>query len=392
MITAEQAADLLKSNPLPLKNQVTTLMDGMGMYTAEPATAKVAVPPFDNSAMDGYAFRWDDFHSQKPMKIMGEVPAGETQIKRLEKGTAMRIFTGAMVPKGADTVVMQEKTRVEKGLLWIEDAQLKQGANVRKAGSQSACGDELLQHGQKLTPGALGLLASAGVSEVCVWEMPAVSLVVTGNEILALGKPLLPGQVYECNSYSLLSALSQVGINANLFYASDTTADLNHMLETALETSDLVLVTGGVSVGDYDLVVPTLTELGVDCVFHKLKQKPAKPLYFGTKGEKRIFGLPGNPASVLTCWYAWIRPYLFNAMGVSKQAVYQQAILENDYRQKPGLTHFVKAYLESGKVRVLAGQESYRMDAFAQANCFIKTDAQTEEIKAGAQVNIILFG
>jgi molybdopterin molybdotransferase len=151
------------------------------------------------------------------------------------------------------------------------------------------------------------------------------------------------------------------------------------------------LITGGVSVGDYDLVVPTLAELGVDCIFHKLKQKPAKPFYFGTKGEKRIFGLPGNPASVLTCWYAWIRPYMLQASGVSSGHIFQTALLENEYRHKPGLTHFVKAYLESGKVLVLAGQESYRLDAFAQANCFIKTDAETEVLQPGEIVNIILF-
>ncbi|MFN4914928.1 MAG: gephyrin-like molybdotransferase Glp [Sphingomonadales bacterium] len=391
MITTEQASELLRGNPLPLKKRTISLLEASGMYCAEPVTAKVAVPPFDNSAMDGYAFCWMDFDPQKPMKISGEVPAGETAVKRIEKGNAVRIFTGAMVPEGADTVIMQEKTRVENGFLWIEDEKLQRGSNVRKAGSQSASGDVLVQSGQKLTPGALGLLASAGVSEVCVWEMPAVSVVVTGNEIVAPGKPLLPGQVYECNSFSLLSALSQLGINANLFYASDTTADLRHRLETALETSDLVLITGGVSVGDYDLVVPTLAELGVDCIFHKLKQKPAKPFYFGTKGEKRIFGLPGNPASVFTCWYAWIRPYMLQASGVSSGHIFQTALLENEYRQKPGLTHFVKAYLESGKVLVLAGQESYRLDAFAQANCFIKTDAETEVLQPGEIVNIILF-
>ncbi len=391
MITTEQAAELLKGNPLPLKKRTIPLLEAANMYCAEPAAANVAVPPFDNSAMDGYAFCWDDFHPQKPMKISGEVPAGETAVKRIEKGNSVRIFTGAMVPEGADTVVMQEKSRVEDGLLWIEDEKLQKGGNVRKAGSQSALGDILMHPGQKLTPGAIGLLASAGVSEVCVWEMPTVSVVVTGNEIVSPGKPLLPGQVYECNSFSLLSALSQLGIKANLFYASDTTADLRHRLETALETSDMVMITGGVSVGDYDLVVPTLSDLGVNCIFHKLKQKPAKPFYFGTQGEKRIFGLPGNPASVLTCWYAWIRPYILEAAGVSSGHVFQTAVLENEYRQKPGLTHFVKAYLQSGKVQVLAGQESYRMDAFAQANCFIKTDAETEILQPGEVVKIILF-
>jgi molybdopterin molybdotransferase len=391
MISTEQATELLSSHSISLKKKAKPLLEAMGMYIAEPVLAGVAVPPFDNSAMDGYAFSWADFNPQKPMKITGEIPAGETGAMFLEKGCAMRIFTGAMVPEGADTVVMQEKTRSEAGFVWIEDEKLQQGGNVRKAGSQSACGDVLLQSGQKLTPGAMGLLASAGVSSVSVWEIPSVSVVVTGNEIVAPGKTLLPGQVYECNSYSLLSALSQLGIRANLFYASDTETDLHHRLEIALETSDLVLVTGGVSVGDYDLVVPTLKALGVDCVFHRLKQKPAKPFYFGTKGEKRIFGLPGNPASVITCWYAWIRPYLLSAMDVPLQAVFQQAKLTCDYRQKPGLTHFVKAYLQSGTVAVLTGQESYRMDAFANANCFIKTEADTEDLKAGEMVQIILF-
>jgi molybdopterin molybdotransferase len=391
MITTQKAAELLRGNPLPLKKRTIVLLEAANMYCADSATAKVAVPPFDNSAMDGYAFSCADFDPQKPMNIAGEVAAGETKVERIENGTAVRIFTGAMVPEGADTVVMQEKTRVEAGLLWIDDDKLRQGGNVRKAGSQSALGDSLLQSGQKLTPGAMGLLASAGVSEVCVWDMPSVSVVVTGNEIVAPGKPLLPGQVYECNSFSLLSALSQLGIKANLFYASDTTADLSHRLETALETSDLVLITGGVSVGDYDLVVPTLTELGVECVFHKLKQKPAKPFYFGTKGAKRIFGLPGNPASVLTCWYAWIRPYMLEAAGVARDEIFQTANLTNDYRQKPGLTHFIKAYLQNGKVQVLSGQESFRLDAFAHANCFIKTDAETEVLQSGELVNIILF-
>lgn len=391
MITTETAAELLREYPLPLKKRTIPLLEAAGMYCAEPVAAKVSVPPFDNSAMDGYAFCWADFDPQKPMNIAGEVAAGETKVERIEKGTAVRIFTGAMVPEGADTVVMQEKTRVEAGLLWIDDDKLRQGGNVRKAGSQSALGDTLLNTGQKLTPGAMGLLASAGVSEVSVWDMPAVSVVVTGNEIVAPGKPLLPGQVYECNSFSLLSAFSQQGIKANHFYASDTIADLRHRLETALETSDLVLITGGVSVGDYDLVVPTLTELGVECVFHKLKQKPAKPFYFGTKGAKRIFGLPGNPASVLTCWYAWIRPYMLEAVGVTAGSIFQTALLENEYKQKPGLTHFVKANLQSGKVQVLAGQESFRLDAFAHANCFIKTDAETEVLKPGDVVKIILF-
>ena len=262
---------------------------------------------------------------------------------------------------------------------------------MRKAGTQTRIGDVLLQPGHKITPGVVGFLASAGISQLWVYEWPKIAILVSGNEVVAPGQPLLPGQVYECNGFSLRAALQDIGIQASVTYAPDNKAALTKQLQTAMDAADWVLVTGGVSVGDYDLVVPVLNELGVQTVFHRIKQKPAKPFYFGTKGEKCIFGLPGNPASVLTCWYAWIRPFLLQATGLNEISYRQTAILQQDLAKKPGLTQFIKGFAANGQVHVLSGQESYRMDAFSEANCFIVLDEDSEGGNQGSPVNLIMF-
>jgi molybdopterin molybdotransferase len=387
---AEAKQDLTGHLPALAMRRVA-LAESLGSYCAKAVIAESLVPPFDNSAMDGYAFCWQDYKPGNGMPVAGEMAAGIVQSANFKPGTAMRIFTGAMVPEGCDTVVMQEKARLVEGSVFVDDTQLVKGANVRKAGTQTRIGDVLLQPGHKITPGVVGFLASAGISQLCVYEWPKIAILVSGNEVVAPGQPLLAGQVYECNGFSLRAALQDMGIQASVAYAPDNKAALTKQLQTAMDAADWVLVTGGVSVGDYDLVVPVLNELGVQTVFHRIKQKPAKPFYFGTKGEKRIFGLPGNPASVLTCWYAWIRPFLLQATGLNEISYRQTAILQQDLAKKPGLTQFIKGYAANGQVHVLSGQESYRMDAFSEANCFIVLDEDSEGGNQGSPVNLIMF-
>ena len=387
---AEAKQDLTGHLPALAMRRVA-LAESLGSFCAKAVIAESLVPPFDNSAMDGYAFCWQDYKPGNGMPVAGEMAAGIVQSANFKPGTAMRIFTGAMVPVGCDTVVMQEKARLVEGSVFVDDTQLVKGANVRKAGTQTRIGDVLLQPGHKITPGVVGFLASAGISHLWVYEWPKIAILVSGNEVVAPGQPLLAGQVYECNGFSLRAALQDMGIQASVAYAPDNKAALTKQLQTAMDAADWVLVTGGVSVGDYDLVVPVLNELGVQTVFHRIKQKPAKPFYFGTKGEKRIFGLPGNPASVLTCWYAWIRPFLLQATGLNEISYRQTAILQQDLAKKPGLTQFIKGYAANGQVHVLSGQESYRMDAFSEANCFIVLDEDSEGGNQGSPVNLIMF-
>ena len=391
MKSATEAKQDLTGHLPALAMRRVALAESLGSYCAKAVIAESLVPPFDNSAMDGYAFCWQDYKPGNGMPVAGEMAAGIVQSANFKPGTAMRIFTGAMVPEGCDTVVMQEKERLAEGSVFVDDTQLVKGANVRKAGTQTRMGDVLLQPGHKITPGVVGFLASAGISHLWVYEWPKIAILVSGNEVVAPGQPLLAGQVYECNGFSLRAALQDMGIQASVTYAPDNKAALTKQLQTAMDAADWVLVTGGVSVGDYDLVVPVLNELGVQTVFHRIKQKPAKPFYFGTKGEKRIFGLPGNPASVLTCWYAWIRPFLLQATGLNEISYRQTAILQQQLAKKPGLTQFIKGYAANGQVHVLSGQESYRMDAFSEANCFIVLDEDSEGGNQGSPVNLIMF-
>ena len=385
MITVEQARQILAENPLNPGTESIFLREASGRILAEGLVSPSAVPPFDNSAMDGYAFAWKDFHPGESLKLRGEVAAGDDAADVFVPGTAVRIFTGAMVPEGADTVVMQEKVNLQGDSILIADENLKCGANVRKAGSQTLKGQQVLAAGHLLTPGTCGFLASLGIDRVMVYRMPKVSVVVTGNEIIPPGQELQAGQVYECNSYSLLPALKQIGIHADLHFARDNREELEDVLLSAMQKSDVLIVTGGVSVGDYDLVVPALTKLGVETLFHRLKQKPAKPFYFGKKGSLSVFGMPGNPASVLTGWYAYVQEYL------THRSMQTQLKLANPLNKKPGMTLFAKGKAIGGEVTALPGQESYRMDAFADANCLIELPAESEGAVAGEWVKVNMF-
>ena len=391
MISATEALRILHSHSLPTKTAVIPLQQSLGSTCAANIISPVDMPPFNNSAMDGYALLFAELDLNKPLRVEGELQAGAGNLPLHKPGTALRIFTGAPVPEWADTVVMQEKTRNEGDCIYILDTNLKPGSNVRARGSQTLAGSVVLEKGSLITPGITGFLASLGIANVEVVCTPKVAVVVTGNEIIQPGEKLQPGRIYDCNSFSLRAALNVLGMDCNIYHAPDRKEDLKQTLLHALSAADLILVTGGVSVGDYDLVVPVLNELGVETRFHKIKQKPAKPLFFGTKGSQRVFGLPGNPGSVLTGWYAWVQPYLCHSWGTHLPALRQQAVLTNDLPHKPGLTLFAKGLLRGNEVEILKGQESYRLDAFVYANCFVVLPEASEGAKAGDSVDLIKF-
>ena len=365
------------------------LSEALNRVLAEDVTSTVQVPHFDNSAMDGYAFHFESWQGQA-LKIVGEVAAGNSASQPCEPGTAVRIFTGAKVPSGADTVVMQEKTRVEEGMLFVEDALLKQGGNVRLAGSQTRAGQKVADSGTPLTAPMIGFLASLGIAAVPVFSQPKVAIIVTGNEIVPPGQPLHDGQVYECNSYSLRAAFQAMGIQPTVERCEDSPAAIGKAIAEALTSCDLLVLTGGVSVGDYDFVVPALEQHGVEQIFHKVKQKPAKPLYFGQYKQAVVFGLPGNPASVLTSFYVYVKPWLSHYQGGEAWPVHTAQFVGN-HSSKPGLTRFLKGKYDGQTVALTDGQESYRMDGFAVANCIIELAAEVETLQAGDIVTIIPF-
>lgn len=367
------------------------LQESLGYVLAEDVTAACSIPAFAQSSMDGYAFRFAD--REKALGITDEIPAGSTEPKNLNAGEAMRIFTGAPLPAGADTVVMQEK--IEKGRagrLLIKDPDLNAGENVRPVGSEVEKGAVAIKQGSLLTPAAIGYLAGMGCATVSIYTPPRVALVLTGNELRSAGQPLQLGEVYESNSYQLTAAMKLLGINdCRIFQVRDDLNQLKNVIGEALETCDVLLLVGGVSVGDYDYVVQAARACGIQQRFHRVRQKPGKPLFFGTRGHKPVFGLPGNPGSALTCYYLYVADALKKMMHLPLGEHCLKARVTADYPKKPGLTHFLKARLEGDSVTPLHAQESYRLQSYAEANALIVLPENSEGCKAGEEVNVYLI-
>jgi molybdopterin molybdotransferase len=392
MLNVTEAKKIILENAVELSPVKLDLSKAAGMVLAEDIYAGINIPAYRQSSMDGYAFSFADLQTNKPLKIKGVMAAGSGETATLLPGNAIRIFTGAAVPDGADTVVMQEKTKIEGDSLYIEDENLQQNVNVRAKGSEIKAGDLAAAKDSLLMPAAIGFLAGIGISEVLVYPYPAISIIVTGNELQTPGQPLLQGKVYESNSYLLQAALKQMHItDVKVYKAEDTLETVKQGLNEALQKSDVVFLTGGVSVGDYDFVAAAAKENGIEKVFHRIKQRPGKPFYFGKKGNKLVFGLPGNPASVLTCFYEYVEPALKQ---VAKQKTGLQVIqspLGAPFKKTPGLTHFLKGYYDGKTATPLHAQESYRLSSFANANCLIKIEEAVTACEKGDIVEIHLL-
>ncbi len=390
MISVEEAKNIISQSALSKRSKVIELSKAFGLITSEDIIASVDIPNFAQSSMDGYAFKFKD--KDLLLNVVGEMAAGTSQQLTLYDGEAARIFTGAPLPNNSDTVVMQEKIRFENNFLIVDDQDILQGNNVRPKGAEVKKGELAMHKGTHLSAAAIGFLAGIGCSHVKVYAPPKVAIILTGNELQDPGNPLEFGQVYEANSYQLKAVLKQIGINdIETFKANDDPKVLHKVLEKAIDNYDVILLNGGVSVGDYDFVTQVANTCGVEEKFHKIRQKPGKPLFFGTKDEKLIFGLPGNPSSSLTCFYEYVLPALENIMGLPSQLKEIKAKATHDYHKNPGLTHFLKAFYNNGNVTPLHAQESFRLHSFAQANCLIVLPEESLGCKVDDEVTVHLL-
>ncbi|RYD69556.1 MAG: molybdopterin molybdenumtransferase MoeA, partial [Sphingobacteriales bacterium] len=325
-------------------------------------------------------------------ELVGEMAAGTGNQLSLKSCQAIRIFTGAPLPDGADTVVMQEKTTVNNNKISFYDEKLTLGSNVRQVGSEIRSGELAMQKGDLLTPAAVAFLAGIGINEVEVYPLPKVAIILTGDELQQPGRPLNFGRVYESNSYSLSAALKRETIgDIEILKAEDTLEKLTAVLKLALKNNDVVLLTGGVSVGDYDFVIKAAVNCEVMQIFHKVRQKPGKPLFFGKQNDKVIFGLPGNPSSVLNCYYNYVVPSIKKLSNKENNIQEINAVLTHDFTKPKSLTHFLKGNYKAGNATPLGAQESYRLSSFAQANCLIQLNEGQEYFSAGEIVNVILI-
>lgn len=299
------------------QREQVTLLQSDGRATADDIYATMAVPPWDNSAMDGYALRHADIQAGQAYTVSQRIAAGRAP-EALQAGTVARIFTGAPLPPGADTVIMQENAQVDSATGQVQFTQLaQQGENVRKRGADLAAGALLFKRGHRLRPVDLGLLAATGVQQVSVGRLPTVAVLTTGDELQLPGQPLGPAQIYDSNSTVLQAMLRRIGIIPSrvLTLPDDYDATCSTLAELATQV-DVIISTGGVSAGEEDHVRSALQALG-DLKIWKLALKPGKPFAFGRLGRARFYGLPGNPVSSFVTFLLLVRPALLTAAGVS---------------------------------------------------------------------------
>jgi len=298
LLSVEQGRQrILDAVPAITDHEQLHLRDALNRVLAENVVSNIDVPPFANSAMDGYAIRYQDCAGTKPclLTVTGESFAGSPFNGQVEPGQCIRIMTGAVMPDGADTVLMQENVERDDNRIRFDPAHVKAGQHVRQAGEDTRAGQTLLEPGKVLGPAELGLLASVGVGEICVRRKLRVAFFSTGDELTSIGTPLQPGQIFDSNRYALYGLLRNAGVD---FYDLGVIPDQRDAVRDAFQRAgaiaDLILTSGGVSVGEADFVTETLEELG-EINFWRMAMKPGKPLAFGKVGDAAFFGLPGNP-------------------------------------------------------------------------------------------------
>ena len=390
MISVSEARKLIDENCKGGRSEVMRLIDALDRALSDDVVSPMDTPPFHQSAVDGYAFSFNDWDGKSKLEVAGEVQAGNVFTAEIKPRQAIRIFTGAPVPAGLDTVVMQEKIEVQGDQMTIKDPLLVAGANVRLQGSQTKIGDVVLKKSHRLTPASISFLASLGITEVPVFAHPHIRIIVTGKELVAPGGIIHEGQIFESNSFALKTALKAMGISpVSAEIVEDDEALIMEAITRALD-SDIVILTGGASVGLYDLVPSSLAKCGVKEIFHKVKQKPGKPFYFGTYGDVLVFALPGNPAAVLSCFYEYITPAIgkFTGRQYHKRL---KMILAHDFQRKPGLTQFMKGKTKANTVFILDHQESYLMNSFAHADALVELEEDREVILKGDLVNVLMI-
>ncbi len=390
MISVEEALAIIEDSITPTNNfEHLEVSKAIGRTLFEDVISPINMPPFRQSAMDGYAVC---LSNDLTYKIIDEVKAGDGHHPVLKKGEAVRIFTGAPVPDSANAIIIQEKAHIESQVL-TATVEPSLHENIRPLGEQTLKGQTALKRGTLLTPAAIGYITSLGITEVIVYRKPSIAIVVTGNELAEAGNDLTYGQIYESNAIMLSSALKNLHYqNISHFKVEDNYKNTIETLEKAFASNDIVLVSGGISVGDYDFVGKALQELEVKQVFYKVKQKPGKPLFFGKKENKIVFALPGNPAAALSSFYIYVYPALQKLSGnLNFSLTRTKARSTSSYAKKGDRAQFLKAIYTSGKVEILEGQSSSMLHTFALANALVYIPESKNSVERNDEVEVILL-
>jgi molybdopterin molybdotransferase len=397
MLELEQAQErILFLIPL-LDVETVPLWSAAGRILAESVAASRDLPPFDNSAMDGYAVRAEDVASatsERPvtLTLRGRVTAGEVSSHQIGPGECVRVFTGSTLPGGADAVVMQEDTRtdpLEPHRVWVNDS-AKPWENVRFRGDDVKSGVTVLDDGERLSAASLAILSALGCDRVHVRRRPRLGLIATGSELREPGETLLPGQIFESNRVTMAALASQAGAEPKVYpLVPDDLPRTQALLRQALEECDAVVTSGGVSVGELDFVKAAFEAIGGALDFWKVAIKPGKPFVLGRRSEKLLFGLPGNPVSAFVTFLLLVRPALLRFQGARTVWLpVRTGVLEEDVANPGDRRHFVRASINNlGRVRTSGRQSSHYLHSLARANGLLDVLPRTT-MRAGNTVSV----
>jgi len=396
----EEALSIVLSYCPTLPTEKVYLLNALGRVLAEDVISEEDRPSFDNSAMDGYAVHWEDIKDAPvELLVVGEIPAGAEETFELPRGCAVKIFTGAPIPKGATAVVPVEYTEAKDGKVLIKEA-FKEGANIRRKGEELKTGEIVLQKGTILRHYEIGLLASLNKVQVEVSRRPRVAVLSTGDEIKDLGEPITkPSQIRTSNGYTLMAGISLLGGEPHYLGIVPDEPDRLKKALSKLEDYDVFITTGGVSMGDRDYIKTLVEEVGVKVHFHKVRIKPAKPILFGTykEGKGLFFGIPGNPVSCAVAFDLIVKPALLK-MQSAKDYMPKTlwAKLKRDFfRRDPERREFVRAVLSLEEQQLVCDfspkLQSHMLTSYVDANCYMVVREGIKELKEGELVEVVLF-
>ena len=399
MISVEEALNKILDAISPLGLEKVSILDALGRVLGEDVFAGRAIPPNDNSAMDGYAIRTEDSRGASPenpvrLDVIEEIPAGAIPAKAIGQGEAARIMTGAPLPLGADTVVRLEDTRKDGARVLVFAATPK-GRNIRRAGEDVRQGEKVIPRGEIIRPAEVGLLASLGRSFVLVHQRPLVAIVATGSELAEIDEAPAEGKIVNSNSYALAALVRECGaVPLQIGIARDSRKDLIAKFRAALR-ADLIISTGGVSVGDYDLVKDIMKEAGNRMQFWQVAMKPGRPLAFGALGAIPAVGLPGNPASSMICFEQFVRPAILKMLGhanLFRRTV--QARIEKGIEKQRGIRQFIRVLIRrdgDGYAVVMGDNDSGMLISMARANGLVILPEAATAVGPGELVTVQLI-
>jgi molybdopterin molybdotransferase len=391
MIDFNKAFEISQSHALQPKKSVVSFLNSRGYILAENVYSDISMPPFNKSAMDGYACRFEDL--QNDLEVLEIIPAGASPKYKIGKNQCSKIMTGGMVPEGADTVIMVENVeKVDANHIHLNQTQTSR--NICYFGEDVKKGDKVLSMGDYLTSRHIPVLASVGKTEVAVFEKPKVGILVTGDELKEPGEPLELAEIRNSNAYTLISLLEEMQIEPNYYgILKDRVEVAQNVFQNALNECDILILTGAVSMGDFDFVPQMLKNNEFQIHFHGINVKPGKRLIFGTKKNKVVFGLPGNPVSTFAQFLFLVKPFILKSSGGNAEVKYYHFRIENDFQRKSSeKTEFVPVKINGNSfVIVTEYHGSAHFNALSISHGFMKIPTGINKINAGSTVQVYLF-